>query len=272
MLNTHKYLAVLLILFLAIGCKSTHTIRPGDTIDVAFEKAMGQYERERYSQSARAFETVLSIARGTEFAADAQYYLAKSHFHNRAYLAAASEFRRFARNYTRDERREEAEFMEAYCHYKLSPRYNLDQTETYNALDRFQLFVTRYPGTELAVEAQKYMDELRDKLAKKKFHAAEMYMRVREYESAAIYYGLTVERYPGSAWAEQALVNQIFAYINYAENSVPERQQERFEKAVGSYQQYVQIFPRGENRERAEDYYDRALTGLARVSTVAAER
>ena len=65
---------------------------------------------------------------------------------------------------------------------------------------------------------------------------------------------------------------QILAYINYAENSVPERQQERFEKAVGSYQQYVQIFPRGENRERAEDYYDRALTGLSRVSTVTAER
>ncbi len=273
MLKINKSIAALLLLvLLAAGCRSSQHIRPGDTIEVAFEKAMSQYERERYSHAVRSFETVLSMGRGTEFAADAQFYLAKSHFHNRAYLSAASEFRRFARNYTRDERRKDAEFMEAYSHYRLSPRYNLDQTETYNALDRFQLFVTRYPGTERAQEAQDLMDELRDKLAKKKFNAAEMYMRIREYRSAAIYYGLTVERFPGSSWAEEALVNQILAYVYYAENSVRDRQQERFEKAVESYQQYLQIFPRGENRELAEEYYDRALTGLSRVSTVTAER
>ncbi len=272
MLKTNKTLILLLILMVAAGCRSSQTIRPGDTIEVAFEKAMGLYERERYSQSARAFETVLSIARGTDFAADAQFYLAKSHFHNRAYLTAASEFRRFSRNYTRDDRRKEAEFMEAYSHYRLSPRYNLDQTETYNALDRFQLFVTRYPGTELADEAQEHMDEMRDKLARKKYNAAEMYMRIREYRSAAIYFGLSVERYPGSTYAERALVNKILAYVYYAENSVRDRQQERFEMAVEAYQQYLQIFPRGENRERAEDYYDRALAGLADVTTATAER
>ncbi len=272
MLKTNKILTLLLVLLVAVGCRSSQTIRPGDTIEIAFEKAMGLYERERYAQASRAFETVLSMGRGTDFAADAQFYLAKSHFHNRAYLTAASEFRRFSRNYTRDDRRQEAEFMEAYSHYRLSPRYNLDQTETYNALDRFQLFVTRYPGTELAEEAQEYMDELRDKLAKKKFNAAEMYMRIREYRSAALYYRLTVERYPGSSFAEEALVNQILAYVYYAENSVRERQQERYEMAVEAYQQYLQIFPRGQNRELAEDYYDRALTGLASVSTVTAER
>ncbi|MFO8028271.1 MAG: outer membrane protein assembly factor BamD [Cyclonatronaceae bacterium] len=272
MLTFNKSLVLLLVVLAAAGCRSSHTIRPGDTIEVAYEKAMSLYERERYSQAVRAFETVLSMGRGTEIAPDAQFYLAKSHFHNRSYLTAASEFRRFARNYNRDERRREAEFMEAYSHYRLSPRYNLDQTETYNALDRFQLFVTRYPGTELAEEAQEYMDEMRDKLANKKFHSAEMYMRIREYRSAAIYFGLTVEQYPGSNWAEEALVNQILAYVLYAENSVRERQRERFEKAVDSYQQYIQIFPRGENRELAEDYYDRALEGLSEVATVTAER
>ncbi len=272
MLKINKGLILLLILIIVAGCRSSHNIRPGDTIEVAYEKAMGLYERERYSQAARAFETVLSMGRGTDFAADAQFYLAKSHFHNRAYLTAASEFRRFSRNYSRDDRRQEAEFMEAYAHYRLSPRFNLDQTETYNALDRFQLFVTRYPGTELAAEAQEYMDELRDKLARKKFNAAEMYMRIREYRSAALYYGLTVERFPGSTYAERALVNKILAYVNYAENSVRDRQQERYELAIEAYQQYLQIFPRGENRELAEDYYDRALGGLADVTTTTAER
>ncbi len=263
-----KPLIVILILITVAACGSRHTIQPGDSVDVAFEKAMGLYERERFSQAADAFEVVLSIARGTDIAADAQYYLAKSHYHNRSFLLAASEFRRFARNYTTDERRQEAEFLEAYSHYRMSPRYNLDQTETYNALNRFQLFTTRYPDSELAEEAVEYMDELRDKLAKKKFRAAEMYFRIREYRSAALYFELTVENYPESRWAERALVNQIQSYVEYAENSVRDRQQERFESAVDAYQRYVQIFPRGENRARAEEYYDRALSGLAEVTAI----
>ncbi len=270
--SIRRYAVLVTVVLLAAACGSKNTIRPGDTLDVAFEKAMGQYERGRYSQAVRSFETVLSIARGTELAADAQFYLAMSNYKNRAYLVAASEFRRFARTYARDERRKEAEFMEALCHYRMSPRYNLDQTETYNALDRFQLFITRYPGTDMAAEAIVYMDEMRDKLAKKKFMAAEMYMRLREYRSAALYYSLTVERFPESQWAERAMVNQIRAWYEYAVNSVQERQQERFLKAIDSYESYVQVFPRGENREIAEEYYDMILTRMADLATITAGR
>ncbi len=269
---TLKYLSILLIIILASACGSRHAIQPGDSLEVAFEKAMALYERERYSQAVDAFETVLSIARGTEMAADAQYHLAQSHFENRSYLLAASEFRRFSRNYTTDPRQQEAEFMEAYSHYQMSPKFNLDQTETYNALNRFQLFITRYPESEYTERAAAYMDELRDKLARKKFHAAEMYLRIGQYESAAIYYGLAVENYPESKWAERALAHQIQAYAVYAENSVRARQQERFDKAVESYERYVQLFPRGENRSMAEEQYNRALEGIADLAEVTAER
>lgn len=262
----HIFLFIL-ITGAGFACSSKYTIKPGDTLEVAYEKAMGLYERERYAQAARAFETVLSIARGTEVAADAQFYLALSHFENRSYLMAASEFRRFARNHTRDERKEKAEFMEAYCYYKMSPRYNLDQTDTYHALDRFQLFITRYPSSELIPRALEYVDEMRDKLAKKQFHAAEMYMRVKEYRSAALYYDLVVEQFPDSKWAERALVQKILAHTQFAENSIRKRQKERFEEAIESYHKYLQIFPRGENRDLAESYYNRAQNGLLEIIT-----
>lgn len=267
-----KRIILFILLLTAISCGSSHNIQRGDTAEVAFEKAMGLYENEQYSRATEAFETVLSISRGTSIAPDAQFYLAQSHYNNGSYLLAASEFQRFARNYTTDERRSEAEFMEAYSYYHMSPRYNLDQTYTHEALDRFQLFRTRYPDSELAEEALVYMEELRDKLARKKFNAAEMYLRIGEYRSAALYFELTVEEYPESSWAERALVNKILAYVEYAENSVQDRQQERYEEAVESYEEYVQIFPRGEHRSLAEEYYNRALDGLAETSTVTAER
>lgn len=261
---THIILAVLFIAG-AVACTSKNHIRSGDTLEVAFEKANRFYERGRYSDAARSFETVLSIGRGTEIAQESQFLLAMSYYNNREYLISAAEFRRYATNYPRSERRAEAEFKQALSYYNMSPRYKLDQSDTYRAMELMQLFISRYPNTDEAVRAADMIDEMRDKLARKEFQAAELYMRIRQYQAAAVYYGLTLDQFPETSWAELALARQIFAYVRFAENSIPERQVERFQKAIDSYQTYVQLFPRGENRSIAEEHVDRARTGLARI-------
>ncbi|MFU8860128.1 MAG: outer membrane protein assembly factor BamD [Cyclonatronaceae bacterium] len=257
---------LLLTAFVLASCSSKSLIRPGDTIEIAYAKAMDQYERGRYGDAARAFETVLSIARGTEFASDAQFYLAESYFNNREYLIAATEYRRHYTNYPRVENRQISEFKEALSYYRITPRYNLDQTNGRQALELFDLFVSRYPNSESVGEAMGYIDDLRNRQARKMYVAADLYMRMRQYNAAAIYYGLVLDNYPETLWAEQALVEQINAYIIYADNSVAERQPERYQMAIDSYQRYIQVFPRGENRSRAEAYYDVARVNHARAS------
>lgn len=255
---------------IVVACSSGTTIRPGDSVDVAFEKAMELYENERYNDAAEAFETVLSIARGTEYAQDSQYYLAMSYFNNRQYMIAASEFQRYASTNPGSPRSEEAQFMEAKSYYNLSPRYQLDQTDTRRAIERFQLFINRNPDSELVEDANEKINELRKKLAKKKYHAGKLYLEsLREYEAAAIYFEQTIDNYPDTKWAERALVDQIYAYVKFAENSIEERQEERFNKAIESYERYLQIFPQGENRERAERLHDRALDGLSEAEGIA---
>lgn len=258
-------LILLLAIFTLISCRSEELIRPGDSLEVAFEKAMGQYENENYTEAARAFETVISIGRGTDYGRDAQFYLAESHFKNGRYLIAASEFSRFVQFHPNSERRPYAEFHEALCYYHLSPRYRLDQTYTNNAIDRFRLYNDRYPNSERRELANEYISELREKLAQRDFNAAEFYMRIDSFNSAAIYYGLVIDNYPETSWAERALVKQIEAYTVYAENSIQARQEERFRQALDSYDTYLQLFPQGENRSRAEDLYDRANRGLQEV-------
>jgi outer membrane protein assembly factor BamD len=252
--------------FILASCSSKALIRPGDTIEIAFEKAMNQYERGRYGDAARAFETVLSIARGTEFASEAQFYLAESYFNNREYLIAATEYRRHYTNYPRVENRLESEFREALSYYRITPRYNLDQTNGRQSLELFDLFVSRYPNSGYVADAMEYIDDLRNRQARKMYGAADLYMRMMQYNAAAIYYGLVLDNYPETKWAEQALVDQINAYIIYADNSVDERRPERYQMAIDSYLRYIQVFPRGENRSRAEAYYDVARVSHARAS------
>lgn len=238
------------------SCADKNLIRPGDPVNIAFDKAKRVYDKGAYGEAARAFETVISIARGTNYAQDAQYYLAESYFKNKEYLLAASEYQRYMNYYPRDERREEVQYKEALCYYKLSPRYKLDQTETLKALELFQLFILRYPTSEYSTEAGKRVNELRNKLAHKMFDAGLFYLRIREYNAAQIYFGLVVNEYPDSIWADDALAKQMEALELYADNSVQDKKEERYRMALNVYQKYLQLFPNGAQREEMEGRYD----------------
>ncbi len=253
-----KVLLFSIAVFALMSCRSQELIRPGDTLEVAFSKAKAQYDEENWSDAARAFETVVSIGRGTDLGQQAQYLLAESYFNDRRYLLAASEYDRYASFYPRSERREDVDFKAALCYYELSPRYRLDQSYTRQALERFRLFNSRYPNSDRVVDSSQYITQLRNKLARKQYEAAEFYKRTDRFSAAIVYYDLVLDSYPESQWAEEALVDKIEAYILYADNSIPASQLGRYESAITSYETYLQLFPSGENRSRAEDLYDRA--------------
>jgi outer membrane protein assembly factor BamD len=253
-----KVILFTLAAFALMSCRSQELIRPGDTLEVAFDKAKAQYDEENWSTAARAFETVVSIGRGTDLGQQAQFLLAESYFNNRRYLLAASEYDRFTTFYPRSEQRELVDFKAALSYYYLSPRYRLDQSYTRQALERLRLFNSRYPNSERMVESSEYITELRNKLAKKQYEAAQFYKRTSRFNAAIVYYNLVLDNYPESRWAEESLVDQIEAYILYADNSVPSSQLGRYESAISSYETYLQLFPSGDNRSRAEDLYDRA--------------
>ncbi len=230
------------------ACASKNQIRPGDTLEVAYEKATRMYNNGKYVDAARGFETVLSIGRGSTIAQDAQWFLADSYFKSRDYVMSAAEFQRYHGNYPRSDRRAEAEFMEGLCYVKLSPRHNLDQSDTYKAIEIMQLYLARYPNSERTREAAGLIDDLREKLAQKQHSAGLLYLRLQSYEAAAIYFGLTIDQFPETKWAELSLAKQV-----------------EYELVLGSVEKYVQLFPNGKNRSLVESYRDQARVALSRL-------
>jgi len=263
-------LSLLMLTVVLSSCSTKNAIKPGDSLEVAFAKAKALYEKERYGDAARAFETVLSLGRGSDTAREAQYLLAESYFKNKEYLIAASEYRRYITFYPRSELRIEADFMEAYSYYKISPRYKLDQTDTERAITLFRVFIGRYPDSEKSAEAVALLDEMRNKLALKSIQAANMYFNLKLYNSAAMYYQITVDTYPETAYAEEAMSKRILSFANYADMSIDARQAERFQMAIDAYETYIQLFPNGKNRSNAESYANTARRGLARSTPATA--
>lgn len=252
-------------LFLFTACQNDKLIKRGDTVDVAYEKAMAFYDEGDYNEAANAFETVTQIGRGSNYGQEAQYYLAESYYNARRYLLAASEYDRFVSLYPQDVRRQDAEFKSAMSYFHQSPRFKLDQSATRTAIDRFQLFNNRFPDSELVTEAAEMIDELRNKLARKSYEAAKFYVRTDRFRAANIYFDETINQYPESEWAERALVDQIQNYISYADNSIQARQAERYTSAIETYEKFLQLFPESEFRSEVEDLHDEAQRKLSDV-------
>jgi outer membrane protein assembly factor BamD len=255
------------LLILTTACRNKDLIRPGDPLNVAYDKSLALFEEEKYDDAAYGFDLVTRMGRGTNFSKDAQFFLAESYFFDRQYILAASEYERFISYYPQDGKREQVEYKLALCFYEQSPRYRLDQTPTRRAIQLFRLFNNKYPDSELVVESAQKIDELRNKLARKSFEAGEFYLRTSRYVAASIYFDQVVDQYPESKWAEQSLLKQIETYITYADNSITEKQVERYTLAVDNYEKFIQLFPQSKNRGNAESMYSDAIKKIENVDS-----
>ncbi|MEP2446553.1 MAG: outer membrane protein assembly factor BamD [Balneola sp.] len=257
--NSYLFLTVILLF---TACKSSRLVNPGDTVQEAYQKGITKFEEGSYGDAAEIFETVTRVGRGSEYAQEAQYYLAESYFNQERYILAEAEYNRFITFYPRDLKRQEVDYKKALSIYHQSPRYRLDQSATRRAIEEFQLFNSRYPDSRFVTESAGKINELREKLARKYYESAQFYSRTDQYKAATIYYDLVIDRYPESKWAETALLNQIDTYNEYAVNSILNKQVERYNLAISSYEKFIQLFPQSNARSEAETFRDEAEQGV----------
>ncbi len=262
--RSRLHVLILCVAVFAAGCSGTGRLRY-DSPQEAFETGMQLYEDGRYDRAGEYFQGVFDYGRTSEVAADAQLYLARSYYQSKRYILAANEYTRFIEIYRNDPRSEEAEFERAMSYYEQSPDYELDQTPTEQAINYFQLFLDRYPNSELADEAESHIRVLREKLAHKEFAAAELYERREIYEAAAITYERVFDLYPDTRWADDALLGAIRTYIDYAEQSVASRQEERFQAAVDHYERLEQLFQDSPLLPSARNLSDAAANRLDEI-------
>lgn len=267
-IRTLHIFAAAAFMILATGCASTGTMR-FNSADEAFNRGMALYERGRYERAAEAFQRALEFSRTGEWADDAQLYLARSYAGNKEYILAASEFSRFSEIYRNDPRREQAEYERALAYYEMSPGYELDQSNTERAIRQFAAFMERFPNSTFVPQAEARVNELREKMAQKRYESAKLYERRGIWEAAAISYVDVFDTYPDTEWADDALVGAMAAYIEFSDLSIRQRQAERLEKALENYRRLVQVFPDSPLLGEAERLNQEATSRLERIDALA---
>ena len=258
-----------LVLFVA-GCSGGGAATADSGVD-AYARGRAAYDDGKYARAIEYLRTALDFGRTSEVAADAQLYLARAYRADRQYLLAGNEYTRFIEFYRNDERLEEAAYERIQAYASLSPRYELDQTPTYEAIRYIQQYARQYPASPNVTEAEALLGSLREKLARKQYEAGHLYERREMYEAAVLSFGRVLTEYPSSAYADDALLGQIQAQISYAEGSVPARQAERFQEALRLYDQFLALFPASPLVRDAEALYDRAYRGLQAAQAATAD-
>lgn len=254
MRKTFGWLAISSLLFLGIACKSEYErVRTSGNPDLTLKKAFEYYEKEDYLHAQTLFDLVLNNVRGQADAEKAYFQYAYTYYHLKQYMLAAYYFKNFSNTFLNSQFREEAAFMSAYCNYKQSPSFRLEQSATEKAIEEFQLFVNLFPRSTRVQECNNLIDELRRKLEHKAFAEGELYYNLKQYQSAVITFDNLLRDYPESPDVERVRYLIAKASFHLSENSVVEKKQDRYLETVNRCDDFLEKYPQGKYTKEIRD-------------------
>lgn len=261
--KTRNFIVLLILATLLTSCSKFQKMLNDDSNPNAkFDAALEYFRQEQYHHALRLFEDLKNQIRGTSKDEDLNYHIAYCYYHEKDYVLGNYFFNKFTKEFPLSKNSEEAKFMAAYCSYKDSPRYSLDQKTTMEAIKEFQIFIDMYPNSERIQQCNKILDELRMKLEKKDYENAFLFYKIGDYNASVIALLNVLEDYPETNRKEEILYTILKARYIFANNSIDLKQKERFELVLVAYKNLVGEFPKSGYIVDANNIYNKSLTEL----------
>ncbi|MFO7658633.1 MAG: outer membrane protein assembly factor BamD [Bacteroidales bacterium] len=241
---------------LVFGCGGYEKLLKSTDSNLKYQKAFEYYNNGDYTRAGTLFEQIAPFFRGTTKADSVYYHQAMTYFKQNDYILAGHLFKTFSETYGNSNFAEDATFYVAYCYYLSSPRPELDQTDTYQAIQSFRLFIIRHPESKRRAECEKMIAELRDKLVEKSFISAKLYFDLKDYKAAIVALSNSLTDHPDSKFREDIMFLVLRSKYLLAFNSIYIKQKERYQAAVDEYYSFITEFPESKFRKDAEKIYD----------------
>ena len=218
-------MAALFVVLLAMGCAgNTGKYKQKELVMDAqfyFDRGMKLLNKKDYERAIAELNTVVESFSGSAVVDSALYYLAEAHFKNEDYITAAYNYERVYTDYPSSQFVAESQYKKALSYYMESPKAALDQENTRMAIDEFGRFIENFPGNSLIQEAQKRIEELKEKLAYKEYQTADLYRKMKSPESltaALLYYQAVIDEFPRSVWVDYSRYGMGIVYLKKKDN------------------------------------------------------
>lgn len=254
-----KYLIWASCVILFASCSDFQKVLKSNDFEEKLTKAKEYYEKDDYYRALALYEELVPQSRGTGRAEEIYYYYSFCHYYQNDYILGAYHFKKFTMNFPNSKKVEECLFMAAMCHYKNSPPYSLDQTDTKKAIKELELFANNFTQSERIDSCNVLIDKLREKLEKKEFEIAKLYYKTENYRAAAASFVNFLKDFPDSERAEESRYLTVKAKYNLAKKSVPKKKLERINDTIEAYLTFVDSHPNSKSLKDAEQIYKSAL-------------
>ncbi len=223
-----KYLLYILIAVNAIGCSSYQKVLKNGTYTEKLEAAKKYYQNKDYVRALPLLEELLGLYYGKPEREEIYYLYAYTYYGNAEYLLAGYHFNNFSVTYALSPKKEEAIYMSALCKFKKSMPYELDQTQTKNAINDMQSFINQYPNSTYVANCNEKIDVLRAQILKKIYESAKLYHSLGYYKSAMVSCSNALDDYPDMINRTELSFLIVDASYEYARNSIVNKQEERY--------------------------------------------
>ncbi|MBC6988336.1 MULTISPECIES: outer membrane protein assembly factor BamD [Hymenobacter] len=266
MLSFRPTFFVLFLSALLLGsCTGYQKLLKSGDVNKKYEAAIQYYDKGDFFKAGTLLEDLIPLLKGRPEAEKAQFYFANTNYRQRNYVLSAYYFKSFFETYPNSQYAEESTFLYAKSLFRDSPGFELDQTNTYTAIESIQDFLNRYPTSQFRPEAEKMSQELQRKLEVKAFESARLYYQLRYYQSAVTALGSFQQQFPSSAYNEEAAFLKFSAQYDLAKESVEEKQRDRYLEAIAFYQSLVDNYPQSKRLKEAESMYANARDEVAKL-------
>ncbi len=251
------------------SCKTQYEILlNSNDADVKYEAAFNLYNAGKYSKAGSMFESLSMLTSGTERDDTVRFYWGLSNYKFKDYYTAETNFANFIESYPRSPFTSEARFLRIDCLYRSTLRYELDQTPTYKALTEISEYIIEHPDTPHMQTCHDMLTELNGRLDRKAYEGAKLYYKMEDYKASRVAFRNVLKDDAENIYREDILYYIAMSSYNFAHNSVPSKQRERYLTFIDDYYNFIGEIPESHYRRELDNVYRRAQRALGRNVTV----
>lgn len=261
-----KILLAALVAFVFAGaCKSEYqTLLEGYDEEAKYAAAFDYFNQGKFSKAAQLFESLSVTTSGTERDDTIQFYWGLSNYRYKDFYTAETNFKDFLDKFPRSPFAEEAGFLRIDCLYSSSLRYELDQSSSVQTISAIGEYLTNYPQTQHLEACRDILAELGDRMDRKAYEAARLYYKMEDYLASRIALKNVLKDDADNRYREEILYYAAKSSYKYAQNSIPEKQKERYLTFIDDYLNFVGEYDKSVYRREMDVLYKRAQRALGR--------
>lgn len=150
------------------------------------------------------FEAVIKNAPYGSYAPQAQFKIGLAREKQKKYDEAIKAYNVILDKYPGNDIADDAQYQIGYAWMRASSEPDYDQSAAQKAIEAFQDFLTRYPNSEKAAQAQDNINALHSRQTQGSFNIAQFYETQHDLKAAYIYYNDVIKENPDSPQAQIA--------------------------------------------------------------------